>query len=158
MVRTQNKYANVKKGAAYDIGDGNFYNSGWERDVARFLNLLVRLGIVEGWAYEPETFDFQGLGYKRGPFVYKPDFAVRYRNTLRPDARAIMKDIFDEVHPGKTVFWEVKGREHGSDRNKWRRFRKHTDYPLEIIKRDKMFKIQTAFAPMIEHWESKIRE
>lgn len=149
------KYANVRKGYAEDLADGNYYSSGWERDTARFLNFLQQRGIIEGWVYEPQEFSFQGLGYKRGPFTYLPDFIVRYCNKIRKRELDLVSAIFDEVHPGRNVFWEVKGQETGKDRNKWRRFRKHVGYPLEIVKRDKMLKMQElqAFVP---EWESKV--
>jgi hypothetical protein len=150
------KYGNVKRGKALDLSDGNTYCSGWERDIARFLNHLQSQSVIEGWEYEPQTFSFQSLGYKRGPFTYKPDYAVRYKKTIRKDRLKILNAIFDEVHPGRTVFWEVKGQETGNDRSKWRRFKKHTDYPLEIIKRDKLVIIQELFSAVIPYWESRV--
>ncbi len=114
------------------------------------------MNVVEGWDYEPMTFSFQSLGYKRGPFTYRPDFGVRFKSTIRAREKKILDAIFAEVHSGRSVFWEVKGQETGNDRSKWRRFRKHTEYPLEIIKRDKMLIIQETFGPIIPTWESKV--
>lgn len=150
------RYTGVKRGWADDLADGNYYQSGWERDFARFLNLLQAHGVVEGWQYEPMEFSFQGLGYKRGPFTYKPDFAVRFSENghlkLKQDN---LSDIL-EIVPGKTVFFEVKGQETGRDRNKWRRFRKHTDYELQVIDRQKMINIQARFRLLMPEWESNI--
>lgn len=102
------------------------------------------------------TFSFQSLGYKRGPFTYRPDFAVRFQVNVEPKIKKVLDEIFEEVRPGRTVFWEVKGQETGNDRSKWRRFRKHTGYPLEVIKRDKMLLIQRLFGFNIKYWESNI--
>jgi hypothetical protein len=154
--RRNAKYGNVRRGAALDLGR-TVFASGWERDVARFLNLLITWKIIEGWEYEPGTFSFQGLGYKRGPFTYRPDFAVKYNQRMRKDIRELLGTIFEEVAPGQTVYLEVKGQETGNDRSKWRRFRKHVGYPLEVVKRDKMLKIQEGFKPYIPEWESRVR-
>lgn len=149
----RNKYHNVKAGVREDLGI--YVRSGWEADVARFLNLLQERNMIEGWSYEPQAFSFQSLGYKRGPFTFLPDFAFRYRDKIRKEDLKFLLSIFDEVHPGRTVYLEVKGQETGRDRSKWRRFRKHTDYPLEIVKRDKLRKIQE-LKHDIPHWESRV--
>lgn len=151
MARGQ--YSNIRKGYAEDLADDNYYKSGWERDTARFLTFLLHKNIIEGFAYEPQEFSFQNLGYKRGPFGYLPDFALRYRKTIKKKDLDILRCILDEIHPGRTVFLEVKGRETGRDRNKWKRFRKHTEYPLEIVKRDKLIKMQDLGIP---GWESRV--
>lgn len=152
-----NRYINVKRGRAVDLSDDNYYMSGWERDIARFLNLLMVWDVVTGWEYEPEEFNFQGLGYKRGPFVYRPDFALRYNLNMKRQHKKLLEQIFTQVHPGRLVYWEVKGQETGKDRSKWRRFKSHVGYPLEIIARDKMKLLEAGFKPFIPHWESHIR-
>ncbi len=149
------KFSHIRKGPAPDIGDGKIYDSGWERDIARFLQYLTGVGAITGWGYEEFEFSFQGLGYRRGPFTYRPDFVMRYADKMHADVYKLVDYVFDEVHPGRTVYLEVKGQETGKDRNKWRRFRKHTDYPLEIVKRDKMLKIQEL--QLVPNWESRIR-
>jgi hypothetical protein len=137
------RYGNIKRGYALDLADNRYYHSGWERDVARFLNLLEKWGIIEGWDYEPEEFLFTGNGYKRG---------------ANKKVLALLKDIgFEHTEPGVLIFWEVKGQEKGSDRSKWKRFRAHIGYPLEIIKRDEMKLLEATFAPLIPEWESHIR-
>ena len=146
----------VRRGSVPDLGP-TVFASGWERDFARFLNLLTAWKVIEDWEYEPQTFTFQGLGYKRGPFTYRPDFVVRYKGRIRKDVRELLEEIFEEVKPGETVYIEVKGQETGNDRSKWRRFRKHVTDNLEVVKRDKMMKIQAGFAPVIPNWESSIR-
>lgn len=154
--RRNAKYGNVRRASAPDLGT-TVFASGWERDVARWLNLLVAWKVLEGWEYEPQTFTFQGLGYKRGPFTYRPDFVLRYTDRIRPDVREVLEDILEEIHPGRTAYLEVKGQETGNDRSKWRRFRKHVGEPLEVVKRDKLIKIQAGFSDLIPHWESRVR-
>jgi hypothetical protein len=152
------RYGNVKRGKALDLADDNFYASGWERDIARLLTFLTEKGVLEGWEYEPETFLFTGNGYKRGPWSYKPDFVTRYRHDAPRRWIKLLKDMgFEHANPGTMCFLEVKGQETGSDRSKWRRFRAHVGYPLEIVKKDKMFLIQEVFKPLIPMWESRIR-
>lgn len=150
------KFSNIKRGKALDLSDGNYYLSGWERDFARFLNLLVEWDVLEGWEYEPCAFSFQGLGYKRGPFTYVPDFVVKVNDAVDPKLQDVVSSIFPIV-PGEVAYLEVKGQETGKDRSKWRRFHKHVQMPLYVINRQKMFIIQEAFSKYIPKWESKIR-
>jgi hypothetical protein len=158
MARNRGRYSNVKRGYALDLADDNYYASGWERDFARFLNLMVEWGVYEGWEYEPETFLFTGNGYKRGPWSYKPDFCARYRHDAPKAVLKTLQDMgFEHAKSGVLCFMEVKGQELGSDGRKWKRFRAHTGYPLEIVKKDKMRMIQIGFAPLIKEWESHIR-
>jgi hypothetical protein len=152
------RYGNVKRGYALDLADDIYYASGWERDVARFLEYLKTHNVIEGWEYEPETFLFTGNGYKRGPWAYKPDFCLRFRYDANKRLLCLLRDIgFEHTDPGVLVFWEVKGQEKGSDRSKWRRFRSHVGYPLEIVEREKMRLIEAGFKPLIPRWESHIR-
>lgn len=149
------RYANVRKGYADDLQDGNFYCSGWERDFARFLVFLQEHNVIEGWEYEPYEFSFQGLGYARGPFNYKPDFIIRFSNKLPKKKINQLKPVFkDMVIPGELVYVEVKGQETGKDRNKWRRFRKHVTDKLSIVKRPEMIEIQNRFP--VRGWESHV--
>lgn len=154
--RRNAKYGNVRKGAAPDLGP-TVYASGWERDFARFLNLLVVRGVIDGWEYEPETFTFQGLGYKRGPFTYRPDFVLRWTNTSKKKVAQLLPECGLNPLPGEVAYVEVKGQERGSDRSKWRRFRNHVGYPLDIVKRDEMKVIQDLFSKQIPNWESRVR-
>lgn len=140
------------------MADGHYYASGWERDIARLLNFLEQKGVIDGWEYEPETFLFTGNGYKRGPWAYKPDFCLRFTSKANSGYGKLLSDMgFEHVRPGVLVFWEVKGQETGSDRSKWRRFRSHVGYPLEILGREKMFLVQEVFRPLIKEWESNVR-
>lgn len=148
------RYANVRKGYAEDLHDGNYYASGWERDFARFLNFLQAHGVVAGWEYEPYEFTFQGMGYKRGPFTYRPDFILRFSPSIPDKTKKQLSRIFSHIADDALIYVEVKGQETGKDRNKWRRFRKHYGAPLEIVKRDKMLLIQSTFA--VPGWESYV--
>ncbi len=148
------RYARVKKGYAEDLHDGNFYCSGWERDFARFLVFLQAHNIIDGWEYEPYEFSFQGLGYSRGPFVYKPDFILRFATKISKAKLKQLQPVFGDITPGALTYVEVKGQETGKDRNKWRRFRKHVQEPLAIVKRDEMKLIQEKFPVM--NWESHV--
>lgn len=154
--RVKAKYGNVNRGPAPDLADGYNYRSGWERDVSRFLKLLQTWGVVEGYAYEPQKFSFKEY-YNSNPMFYTPDFAVKFYPRIRKDIRLALTDIFDHIEPGKTVYWEVKGQEKGTDREKWRRFRKYGGYPLEVIKKDKLALIEVAFKPFIPTWESNLK-
>lgn len=147
-------YSRVKKGYAEDLQDGNFYKSGWERDFARFLVFLMEKNVIDGYEYEPYAFSFQGLGYARGPFTYLPDFILRFSTNISSKVIKQLKPVFGEVTPGLLTYLEVKGQETGKDRNKWRRFRKHVQEPLAIVKRDEMMVIQRKFP--VEGWESHI--
>lgn len=153
---TNRQYANVKPGKAEDLSYGHNYRSGWERDFARVLEFLQNWGVVEGWDYEPQRFDFQGLGYKLGPFVYTPDFVVKFNDYIDQKKIEYIRDILP-VERSQTVYIEVKGQEKGKDRNKWRRFRKHTGNTLWIIKKEEMFLLQTKFKQQIPFWESNVR-
>jgi hypothetical protein len=148
------RYSKVKKGYAADLQDGNFYCSGWERDFARFLNFLEEHKVIEGWQYEPYEFSFQGLGYARGPFTYKPDFILRFSQKIPRKKMTQVKAIFGDITPGELIYVEVKGQETGRDRNKWRRFRKHVGDPLTIVKRKEMMEIQERFP--VRNWESHV--
>lgn len=149
------KYTNVKKGYAEDLHDGNYYCSGWERDFARFLVFLQEHNVVNGWQYEPYEFSFQGLGYSRGPFVYKPDFILKFDNNIPDKKIKQLTPVFgDEIAGGRLIYVEVKGQETGKDRNKWRRFRKHVHEHLSIVKRKEMIEIQNKFP--VPGWESHV--
>lgn len=155
MNQKKNKYSHIKKGIREDVGP-YFFRSAWEADFGRFLNLLVAWDVIVGWEYEPQGFSFQGFGYKRGPFIYYPDFAVLYSKNIDQVYLDLLEPILD-VRPGEVVYLEVKGQEKGSDRSKWRRFRKHTGNKLDIIKKDKMYLIQAGFKDFIPNWESRVR-
>lgn len=80
--KNENAYSRAKRGRRADLGDV-FFRSAWEANYARYLNLLIKMKVVERWEYEPETFWFEAI--KRGVRSYKPDFKVQYRNDPKPE-------------------------------------------------------------------------
>src|SRR5574337_150635 len=68
-------------GVRPDVSSSIYFRSAWESNYARYLNLLMKMGVVEEWSYEPETFWFEGV--RRGTNSYKPDFRVRYKGDPR---------------------------------------------------------------------------
>lgn len=132
MAKRKNPYGHVKRGYRDDI-PGSYFRSAWEANYARILKLLESEGVISGWEYEPQKFYFTDYGYRRGPWVYTPDFAV----------------FVDD----KVQFTEVKGRETGTDRQKWKRFRKHTDYELVVVKEKDYLLLEATYAARIPEWE-----
>jgi hypothetical protein len=102
-------YTKIRRGKRADLGDTSFRSS-WEANVARWLCYLQREGHLLAWGYEFRTFVFPGV--TRGAVQYTPDFMLRYGD-------------------GSHEWLEVKGREEGSDRTKWKRMRQH--YPEERL-------------------------
>lgn len=114
--------------------NGQMYRSGWERNVARYLDHLVATGEVERVEYEPERFFFP---VKRGNKSYLPDFKVWY-----PD--------------GSYEWWEVKGYMDNDSKIKLRRFALHhteESLKLKLIDRPAYMKIKTEFENVLEGWE-----
>ena len=78
------------------------FRSQLEYKWAQYLQFLKDSGEIIGWEHEPTTFDFQGRGYKKGPFVYTPDFKI--------------------IESDGTVVWqECKGYHDGDTNSKLRR-------------------------------------
>lgn len=114
--------------------NGQMYRSGWERNVARYLDHLVTTGEVERVEYEPERFFFP---VKRGNKSYLPDFKVWY-----PD--------------GSYEWWEVKGYMDNDSKIKLRRFALHhteESLKLKLIDRSAYMKIKAEFENVLEGWE-----
>lgn len=108
--------------------------SGWERNIARYLDHLVAEGTVDTWEYEPERFPFP---VKRGNKSYLPDFKVWY-----PD--------------GSYEWWEVKGYMDNDSKIKLRRFALHhteESMKLKLIDRPAYMKIKAEFEGKLEGWE-----
>lgn len=126
-------YSRAKSGYRPGLGD-NYFRSSWEANYARFLNLMIRMKIVEKWEFEPETFWF--LDIKRGTRSYLPDFRVKYANEAAP------------------VYVEVKGYFDAKSKTKIKRFRKY--YPqhrLELVDAKAYRKIEQQFGRSITGWE-----
>lgn len=114
--------------------EGQMMRSGWERNIARYLNHLVNQRVVDHWEYEPERFYFP---VKRGNKSYLPDFKVWY-----PD--------------GSYEWWEVKGYMDNDSKIKLRRFALHhteESLKLKLIDRPAYMKIKAEFEGELEGWE-----
>lgn len=121
-----------KAGVRDDLG--LFVRSSWEANYCRYLNLLMKMGVVEEWSYEPETFWFKGV--KRGTNSYKPDFRVKYKGDP------------------KIEYVEIKGHETAKDRTKWKRMKKYyPDIRLQVIGKKEYAWIKTKWAGAIPTWE-----
>ncbi len=123
-----------KAGVRPDISPTLYLRSAWEANYCRYLNLLMKMGVVEEWSYEPETFWFSGV--KRGTNSYKPDFRVLYKGDPRPE------------------YVEIKGHEVAKDRTKWRRMKKyHPGVRLLVIGAKEYRWIKQKWAVAIPEWE-----
>lgn len=91
-----------------------YFRSGWEWKFACYLEMLRRVGVIQSWDHEAETFWFNGI--KRGVVSYLPDFRVK--------------------RTGGAVFeyYEVKGYMDSKSATKIKRFRKYyPDKKLVVI-------------------------
>jgi hypothetical protein len=123
-----------KAGARPDISLSIYFRSAWEANFARYLNLLMKMGVVESWAHEPETFWFEGI--KRGTCSYKPDFKVWYVGDPKPE------------------YVEIKGRVLPTDKTKWKRMAKyHPGVRLVIVGKKEYAWIRAKWAGAIPAWE-----
>lgn len=128
------QHTRARGGRRPDIGD-TWFRSSWEANYARYLNLLKRMGVVESWEYEPQTFWFDGI--KRGVVSYLPDFAVKYRDDERLE------------------YIEIKGWVQAKDRVKWKRMAKYHPHIKLVIVKDKEYRaIAQKWASAIPEWES----
>ena len=126
-------YSRSKSGYRADLGD-IFFRSSWEANYARYLNLLIKMRIVQTWEFEPETFWFEKI--KRGTRSYLVDFKVHYVNEAQP------------------TYVEVKGWMDAKSRTKISRFRKY--YPqhrLEIVGVKEYRALKAKWAATIPGWE-----
>jgi hypothetical protein len=120
-------------GVRSDIGP-MYFRSKMEANYARYLNLLQKMGVVESWHYEPETFWFFAI--KRGTRSYKPDFKVKYKNIDAP------------------VYVEVKGYMDSRSATKIARFRKYyRQFRLEVVGAREFTAIKRRWASAIPAWE-----
>jgi hypothetical protein len=127
-------YSRARGGRRPDLG-ATWYRSSWEANYARYLNFLMRLGVVEAWEFEPQTFWFEGI--KRGACSYLPDFRVKYKGDDRLE------------------YVELKGWVQPKDRTKWRRMKKyHPEIKLTIVAAKEYYALQKKWASAIQHWES----
>lgn len=121
-------------GVRPDIGSMRFRSS-WESNFARYLDMLIKLGIVEHWEFEPETFWFKGI--KRGTVSYLPDFRIKYRGDP------------------KLEYVEIKGRIEPRDKTKWKRMARYHPHIMLVIVGPKEYRaIARKWASAIPGWET----
>lgn len=130
-----NNYSRAKSGRRSDLG-GAFFRSSWEANYARYLNMLVRLKVIDVWHYEPETFWFESI--RRGTRSYKPDFRVWY------------------MHDNAPIYVEVKGWMDPKSKTKIARFKKYfPQHKLEIVGAKEYAAISRKWKSAIPCWEGK---
>lgn len=126
-------FSRCRAGRRDDLGPIHFRSS-WEANYARYLNLLIKLGAVTSWEYEPETFWFEGI--RRGTVSYLPDFRVIYKGDPTPE------------------YVEIKGWVTPKDRTKWKRMAKyHPQVKLVVVKEKEYTAIARKWASAIPTWE-----
>ena len=125
-------YSRAKGGKREDIGD-IWFRSSWEANYARYLNLLIKMKVVEYWEYEAETFWFP---VKRGTVSYRPDFRIKY------------------VGDPKREYVEIKGWITAKDRTKWKRMAIHHPHvKLIVIGAKQYYAIRDKWSSAIPTWE-----
>lgn len=130
----ENCYSRCRSGRREDLGK-TFFRSSWEANYARYLNLLLKIGAIEKWDYEPETFWFSDV--LRGTNSYKPDFRIK--------------------HKGNTIleYIEIKGWITPKDRTKWRRMAKyHPKINLTIVAEKEYRSLAQKWSSAIPQWET----
>lgn len=116
-----------------DLG-GAYFRSSWEANYARYLNLLLKQGLLEKWEFEVDTFEFP---VKRGSRFYTPDFKVW--GAL-----------------GGFEYHEIKGYMDPRSKTKLDRMARH--FPavrVVLIDRKKYYDIQRSVAAIIPTWEAR---
>ena len=129
-------YSRGRGGRRIDL-DNQYFRSRWEANYARYLNWLRDHGKIVEWAYEPETFEFEGI--KRGSRFYTPDFRVRALN-------------------GQVEYHEIKGWMDPKSKTKLDRMRRY--YPtklVRVIERPQMLAIGKQISVLIPSWEREAK-
>jgi len=112
---------------------GIFVRSSWEANYARYLTFLVGLGEIQGWEYEPETFEFDAI--KRGTRSYTPDFKVTNLD-------------------GAVEYHEVKGWLDPKSNTKLKRMaRYHPDITIILIDKEAYYAIRRECKNLVPNWE-----
>jgi len=112
---------------------GIFVRSSWEANYARYLTFLVGLGEIQGWEYEPETFEFDAI--KRGTRSYTPDFKVTNLD-------------------GAVEYHEVKGWMDPKSNTKLKRMaRYHPDITIILIDKEAYYAIRRECKNLVPNWE-----
>lgn len=115
-------------------GQKVFGRSIWERNYARYLELLKGSKNIADWRHEPKTFWFEGI--KRGVCSYKPDFSVTEND-------------------GEVWYVEIKGFMDAKSATKLKRMKKY--YPeilIRVISKDWFEHNNPIFSGMADGWEN----
>jgi hypothetical protein len=145
MIRLPGRQTRTSKaGKREGLGD-HYFRSAWEANYARYLNLLIKMKVVDRWEFESETFWFENI--KRGVRSYKPDFKVWYKPKYQTDP------VYPkyQIHP---VYVEVKGWMDAKSKTKIKRFAKY--YPqhrLEVVDEKAYKHIKSQWSGAIKDWE-----
>ena len=127
------KVVNRSQGKAPDLGDVH-YRSKWERNVARYLNELVRRGLLVRVTFEEETMWFPAVS--RGVRSYTPDFKC-----TRPD--------------GTFYYVEVKGWMDPKSKTKLKRAKLYyPDREIQVVNAATYNKLCKAYFRVLPHWEA----
>jgi hypothetical protein len=128
-------YSRCAGGRRPDL-ENRFFRSSWEANYARHLNLCIRMGLIERWEYEVDTFEFVNI--KRGVRHYTPDFKV-WEN-------------------GAFYYVEVKGWMDPKSLTKLKRMKKyHPAVEVRIVGAKEYAAIAKRNACLIPEWEHKPR-
>lgn len=128
-----NPYSKIKAGRSADLGD-TYFRSAWERNFARYLNLLQANGDIHHWDYEPDTFWFEAI--KRGVRSYKPDFKVWDSKGAEP------------------YYYEVKGWMDAKSKTKLKRMAKyHPEIKVILFGKKEYNDLQKKLSKVIRGWE-----
>jgi hypothetical protein len=130
----EHAYSRTRGGKREDL-DGAYFRSGWEANYARYLNWQIKNGLIQGWEYEPETFEFVGI--KRGSRFYTPDFKVL-------------------LNSGEVEYHEIKGWMDNRSKTKLRRMTKyHPTIKIVLIGEKQYYAIAKQISACIPNWERK---
>ena len=109
-----------------------YMRSSWERNIARYFELLRVQGEIQDWEYEPQRFFFEGVSF--GNRTYLPDFRITEND-------------------GYQYYVEVKGWMDKASATKIKRMKKYfPEIELQIIDKERYAEISRV-APIIKGWE-----
>ena len=182
MVNLNRKVVRPQSGKREDLG-GLFFRSAMEANVARVFEALRQRAAIIAWWYEPHVFTFAHYGFNRGPWAYTPDFLVQW-NILALDSgwaswpdtvpgKRPKTNIYLPVVPGESKskttirrldqltgapirgeYFEIKGRELGSDRSKAKRMKKvFPGVQVTQIGKQEYRGLETFWSRMLPNWE-----
>ena len=132
-IRLKRGYSRGKQGKRADLNN-RYFRSAWEANYARYLNWLLKKGLVSAWDYEIDRFDF--IKIKRGCRSYLTDFKVWDMDNSLP------------------YYVEIKGWLDSKSNTKLKRMAKY--YPeikILLIGPKEYKEIENKCSAFIENWE-----